>query len=130
MELTISKTAVPAGIYRAKYAGGEEMTTQFGEAYKMKFTVVVGDFAGKETSRLVNPGSSSPKSNIVKFFAALAGVDAKDGVHISDDVYIGCEYEILVEDHGDEGFTKIGSIIRRLNVDDRTHDEEGEDLFS
>jgi len=129
MKLTVSKAGVPARVYRARYAGDEEMTTLFGEAYKLKFTIIGGDFDGKETSRLVNPGSSSPKSNIVKFFAALAGVDPKDGQHIDDEDFINCEYEIIVEVHGDEGFTKVGQILRRLDGSDQTHDEEADGVF-
>ena len=129
MELTISKAAVPKGGYVADYLGDEEMTTTYGACYKLRFLIVGGDFDGKEVSRLVNLGSSSPKSNIVKFFAALAGVDPKDGVHIDDEVYIGCRYEIVIEDHGDEGYTKVGSIGRRLNSDDQTADEEAKELF-
>jgi hypothetical protein len=129
MELTISKAAVPAGNYRAKYLGGEELTTQYGEAYRLNFAVVGGDFDAKDVSRLVNLGSSSPKSNIVKFFAALAGVELKDGVHIDDEVYVGCEYELIVEDQGDDGYTRVGSIGQRLDSDDQTADEQAKELF-
>jgi hypothetical protein len=129
MKLTIQKGGIPAGVYRVRYGGGEEMETKFGAAYKLCFSVIGGEFDGKETSRLVNPKSSSPKANISVFFAALAGVDAEDGVNIDDDLFIGCEYEILVEAHGDEGFTKVGTIIRRLEEDAKTTDEQAADLF-
>jgi len=149
MKLTIQKGGIPPGVYRASYLGGEEMETKFGAAYKLRFTVIGGEFDGKETSRLVNPGSSSPKANISVFFAALAGVPPDDGTNIEDDLYIGCEYEILVEAHGDEGFSKVGTIIRRLDGDDQpvnnqsksdqiadqlghknaTADEQAEELF-
>lgn len=118
MQLTIEKPGVPAGVYTAKYQGGEELTTSFGDAYKLKFKVVGGEFDGKETSRLVNLGATSPKSNIVKFFAALAGVEPKEGVHINDADFVGARYEIVVEAHGTEGFTKIGQIVRRLPDDE------------
>lgn len=95
----------------------------------MRYTVVGGEFDGKEVSRIVNPGSSSPKSNIVIFFAALAGVAPDDGTNIDDELYIGCEYEVLVVAHGDEGYSKVETIIRRLDEDAKTSDEQAELVF-
>lgn len=129
MKLTIQKGGIPPGVYRARYDGSESMQTKFGEAYKLCFSVIGGEYDGKETSRLVNPKSSSPKANISVFFAALAGVPPEDGTNIDDDLFIGCEYEILVEAHGDEGFSKIATIIRRLDEETKTLDEQADALF-
>jgi hypothetical protein len=129
MKLTIAKGGIPPGVYRLRYEGGEEIETKFGTGYRMRYTVIGGEFDGKEATRIVNPGSSSPKSYIVVFFAALAGVDPEDGVNIDDDLYIGCEYEVLVVAHGDEGYSKVETIIRRLDGDAQTTDEQAEALF-
>ena len=126
MKLNIGTPAVPAGVYQATYEGGEDLETDFGTAYKLKFKVVGGEFDGKETSRLVNPESTSPKSNVVKFFAGLAGKDPEAGIAIDDEDFVGNLYEILVENHK-EGFTKVASIIRRLyGTDDKSPNLDSE----
>lgn len=129
MKLTIVKGGIPPGVYRLRYDGGEEIETKFGTGYRMRYSVIGGEFDGKEVTRIVNPGSSSPKSNIVTFFAALAGVPPDDGTNIDDDLYFGCECEVLVVAHGDEGYSKVETIIRRLDDDAKTNDEQAEELF-
>ena len=63
---------------------------------------------------MVNPGATSPKSNIVKFFSALAGESPQDGLEIDDEEFIGCRYQIVVADK-DNGYTQLSEIIRSLD---------------
>jgi hypothetical protein len=128
MLLTVKNTSVPPGTYRARYVGGESLTTSFGEAYKIEFVVVGGPYDGKKTSRLVNPESTSPKLNIVKFFAALANYDVENGLEIDDSQHIGELYEICIEDHKD-GYTKLAEIVRQLHAGEET-DQEAEQTAS
>ena len=74
VQVLIEKTVIPPDVYVADYAGSEELATKFGDALKMIFTLIGGAFDGKQISRLVNLNTTSPKSNIAIFFAALAGV--------------------------------------------------------
>ena len=60
MQLTIQNAAVPPGSYRAKYLGSEEITTSFGEALKLEFEVVSGDYSGQKISRLRRPRQAEP----------------------------------------------------------------------
>jgi hypothetical protein len=119
MRLEIGKSSIPGGLYTAKYLGSEETTTQLGEALKLKFQIVGGDHDGKEVSRLVNPGATSPKSNVAKFFAALASLSAERGVEIDDADYRGCVYQVLIEE-ADSGYPRLEKIVKRLDANGKT----------
>lgn len=118
---------VDAGVYLARYEGGEEVTTSLGAAYKLEFSVVGGQFDGKKVSRLVNPEASSPKSNIAKFFAALAGVTPERGCEVDDDDYVGQLYRVVVTVKT-SGYSQLEQIIARVNDNGTETATQSEDV--
>lgn len=122
MKVKVSLVAVPSGTYKAKYLGGKMIKTPRGpndEAYLMSFEILGGDSNGMETTRLVNHSGKSPKAHIVQLFSDLAGVDPSNGMGLDDSDYVDARYEITVVNQGDDGYTKMDKIIRRLGDDEK-----------
>lgn len=117
MKVEARSNIVPPGTYHAEYLEGKMIDTPKGpsdRAYLMSFRIIGGDYDEMEVSRLVNSSGKSIKSNLVKFFAALAGLEAKNAMSLDDSDYVGVKYEILVEENSSSGYTRFTEPIRRL----------------
>ena len=132
MKVNVSMKAVPIGTYHAEYMGGEMIKTPKGvndQAYCMSFKILGGESDGMVTTRLVNPGGKSPKSYVIKYFSALAGVQPTNDMDLDDSDYIGAKYEIVVVKQGEDGYTKFEDINRRLGDEEKADSASNEAPF-
>lgn len=132
MKVEARSNIVPPGTYHAEYLEGKMIDTPKGpddRAYLMSFRIIGGDYDDMEVSRLVNSAGKSIKSNLVKFFAALAGLTAENNLSLDDSDYVGAEYEILVEESSSKGYTRFAEPITRLADGEKADSAKIKDPF-
>ena len=117
MKIESRSNIVPPGTYHAEYLQGKMIETPNGHsdrAYLMAFRVIGGNSDGMEVSRLVNPEAKSTRSNIVRYFAMLAGGGVENDLKLDDSDYVGAQYEICVTKNDSGDYTRFEAPIRRL----------------
>ena len=110
--LTITSSSydnVPAGTYKAKFKEfQQDIETSKGKAYRWKFTITEGKYAGTNVSELSDAGSlPSTKNKTGRFLVAISGKPLAHGTAVDPDDYVGRPYLVIVEPKDDKGGTKI-----------------------
>jgi len=109
MNFTIRSTDCPAGAYRARFNGVEEMShPEFGPGLIFSFEVCDGPHKGRRASR-VTGADPTPRNAAGRMLSDLAGVAPANGVSVNPDELIGKEYIIVVREN-DTGRTRVDSV--------------------
>ena len=108
MNFVIKSTDCPAGVYKARFTGVEEMThAEYGDGLRFDFEVVDGTHKGKRTCR-VTSADPTPRNAAGRLLGDLAGVPPANGVNVDLDEFIGQEYTIVVRE-SESGRTRVES---------------------
>jgi hypothetical protein len=109
MLFTIKSTDCPAGVFKARFDGVEEMThPEYGPGLRFDFEVMEGPNKGKRTCRITS-AEPTPRNAAGRMLADLAGVHASDGVSVNVDDYLNREYTVVVRET-ETGRTRIESV--------------------
>jgi len=108
MNFVIKSTDCPAGVYKARFTGVEEMThAEYGDGLRFDFEIVDGPNKGKRTCRITS-ADPTPRNAAGRMLSDLAGVAPSNGVSINLDDCVGREYTIVVRE-GESGRTRVES---------------------
>lgn len=110
MNFTICSTDCPAGLYKARFLGIEEMMhAEYGAGLRFDFEVTEGPQQGKRAVRITG-AKPTPRNAAGRMLCDLAGVSPANGVSNEADEFVGREYTIVVREGGESGRTRVESI--------------------
>ena len=109
MNFVIKSSDCPAGVYKARFTGVEEMNhAEYGDGLRFDFEVLDGPQKGKRTCRITS-ADPTPRNAAGRMLGDLAGVAPANGVSVNLDDYVGREFTIVVREN-DSGRTRVESV--------------------
>jgi hypothetical protein len=114
-QVSAGGSTVPAGMYKATFAGVEETPPhpEYGRGVRFKFKVVGGDHDAEEATVICGiEKAASPKNRLGRVLGGLIGKPVAPGETITIDQYVGKQFLIQVEPApGGNGSTRVGTIM-------------------
>ncbi len=112
--ITIANYSLPVSEYRAEFVGIETTTHfEYGDGLKWTFVIAEGPQKGRECYRTTKC-EPTPRNSCGKFLAALASVEASDGLQIDPDDFVGQIYNVIVEEAQSGLSTRVESFTAEV----------------